>query len=546
MFANLSLRWKTLGPVLAMGLTTLLLAGYSVNNARQSQVITQELGGVYLPALSLLLEADRDLYQVVEAERSWLSDPMADSSAWRKQIDENREQSKGRVEKVSALFAQLPTISAPAASLIETYRGARTEWEADNDRVIAMLERADMEGARRFSLGDAAAHFDTMREQINQLTELLNGGIRAAEASAESKTNQAYTGSVILGAIALVILCIALVWIPRFVLSPIRALNGRLKEVSAGGGDLTVRLPVRSHDETGQMSASFNQLLDNLGSMFRQLHGDADKLATGVQQLETVLTDIGRRSESLSDISQSNAASIEEITVSVSHIADHSDEADSLARETGELTGNAAREVATIASEAAGSADRVRKLSEVLRGLDERSQSILGIVGAIREIADQTNLLALNAAIEAARAGEQGRGFAVVADEVRKLAERTGSATVEINGMLDGMRGETQQAVSFMDQAVGSVDRSAELTSDARTKIEAIGTKISAVAERMSEVALSINEQRGATSAIAQSTEDITVRVQETDSILRQARQTVDELASVARSTQTQFSRFKL
>ena len=280
--------------------------------------------------------------------------------------------------------------------------------------------------------------------------------------------------------------------------------------------------------------------------MFRQLRGDAEQLTQGIQTLEKTLGDIGRRSEALADISTSNAASIEEITVSVSHIADNSHDADTMARDTGRLTSDTAREVTTIVSEAQSSAERVRQLSMVLSGLDNRSQSIHGIVGAIREIADQTNLLALNAAIEAARAGEQGRGFAVVADEVRKLAERTGSATLEISDMLDGMRHETQQAVGVMEQTVSSVERSANLTGDAQTRIDDIGQRIGSVVERMSEIALSIQEQRSATTSIAQSTEDITTRVQETDFALQNARSTVDQLASLARNTQSQFQRFQL
>jgi len=551
MLNNLSVRWKVLTPILMLGLITLVLVGTSINNARNAEQITIALGSRLLPANNLLLEADRDLHQILVAERTWLTadnDGVQDVRL-RKQVDENRQQSHDRIEKFALIAAQIPELASDSAKLLDQYRKERAAWEKTSDAILELLTRGDplaRAEARTLSLGDARTQFDAMRDQIDQLTDLVSTQAKASESDAESASETAYASSLTVGSVAILLIVGVLLFVPRQVLKPMRELNERLRDVSAGGGDLTARLPVKSSDELGQMAGSFNQLLEQLNTMFRQLHGNADTLARGVHELETTMADISRRSESLADISTSNAASIEEITVSVSHIADNSADADHLARDTGTLTGSTAHEIAGIATEAAASAQRVRELSNVLAGLDDRSQNIHGIVGAIREIADQTNLLALNAAIEAARAGEQGRGFAVVADEVRKLAERTGAATVEISTMLDGMRKETQQAVGFMEETVAAVERSAHLTEDARDKIGEIGNKIESVAERMSEVAMSINEQRSATAAIAQSTEDITSRVQETDRALQHARATIDQLGSVARSTQEQFSRFKL
>ncbi|MCZ4306658.1 methyl-accepting chemotaxis protein [Zoogloeaceae bacterium G21618-S1] len=332
----------------------------------------------------------------------------------------------------------------------------------------------------------------------------------------------------------------------RRLLRGLGSIHNAMEQIAGGGGDLTRQIPVHGDDEVARTARAFNQFQAGLRTMFQSLRQDAAVLAEGVQQLEANVQRMASRSEALADTTTANAASIEEITVSVSHIADNSADAESLARSTGKLTDSAAEEVAHIATQAGASATRVRELADVLSGLERRSEDINGIVSVIREIADQTNLLALNAAIEAARAGEQGRGFAVVADEVRKLAERTGKATVEISDMLGGMRQETGQAVGFMTETVGTVESSVSLTEDARVKIREIGEQSRNVAERMAEIALSINEQRSATSVMAQSTEDITTRVQETDAALQDARGTVRSLADVARRTQDQFARFTL
>ena len=550
MLSNLSVRWKIIGPILFMGAMTLVLGLFGIHNAKNTEQLTLELGARYLPAITVLLEADRDLYQALVAERTWLSAGNDGQQAkWQAQIDENRQQSATRLGKFATIAAQLPDSADATGKLLQQYENDRRAWEASSDRILALLQSGDdsaIAEARALSFGDAAKHFGSMRDKIDQLSEIVVNAAKASETRAEGTVHAAYIGTLTITGVAVGVIIAVLVFVPKLVLAPLRHLNARLKELSTGGGDLTVRLPVNSKDELGQMAASFNQLLDSLGGMFRQLLGDAGKLAGGVRQLEASINEISDRSEALADITTANAASVEQITVSVSHIADNSNDAEALAHTTGELTVAAAAEVTSIAAQAAASAKRVRELADVLGGLDRRSGDITGIVGVIREIADQTNLLALNAAIEAARAGEQGRGFAVVADEVRKLAERTGKATLEITTMLDGMRNETQQAVGFMEQTVSTVESSVSLTEDARAKISEIGSKVTSVASRMSEVALSINEQRSATSSIAQNTEGITGRVQETDAALRAARQTVDQVAQVSRSTMEKFAAFKL
>ncbi|MCB1887637.1 MAG: methyl-accepting chemotaxis protein [Rhodocyclaceae bacterium] len=550
MFKNLSLRWKLLVPVMALVAIVLALVASAVHTAREASAITQELGKRYLPATAVLLEADRDLYQALVAERTWLT---ADGDAalekrLRKQVDDNRQQSAQRVDRFADYVAAIPELATAAAPLIAQYRKHRAEWEQANDRVMALAGEGGpsaLAEARQLSLGQAEAAFEAMRDQIDQLTEVIGRGAETAEAASSESAADSLMVAGVGGTIGVVVALLIAVFIPRQVVTPLSALNRRLGEMAAGGADLTTRLPVNSNDEIGQLATNFNTFQTSLGQLFRSLHSDADTLAAGVKDLARTVRHVAGRSESLTDISTANAASIEEITVSVSHIADNSADTEAMARSAGGLTVSAATEVATIASQVSASAERVRDLANVLSELDRRSGEIHGIVGVIREIADQTNLLALNAAIEAARAGEQGRGFAVVADEVRKLAERTGNATLEITTMLGGMRDETQHAVEFMRETESTVKASVEMTEAARVKIGDIGDQVQSVAERMTSVADAIREQRSATSMIAQSTETITTQVQETDAELQQAGRTIDALATVAGRTQEQFARFR-
>ena len=318
----------------------------------------------------------------------------------------------------------------------------------------------------------------------------------------------------------------------------------KMVEISKGGGDLSARLSVSSEDEVGQTARAFNQFLDQLQSMFVTLKAEAEALAVGVGRLNGNMDLLARESMALSDSSSANAASIEEITVAVSHIADNADDADKLMRETGDLSKASAKEVGVVAVDSEASVGQVEELARVMASLDQRSQDISSIVNVIKGIADQTNLLALNAAIEAARAGEQGRGFAVVADEVRKLAESTAKATIEIAQMIEAVRGETSQAGQTVESAVQSVRRGVDMARGAAQRIADIQVKMGDAIARVGDIALSTREQRSATTSMAQLSEQINVRVQSEDEAIQEARSTLLALAGNAERTQGLLGKF--
>ncbi|WP_434629987.1 methyl-accepting chemotaxis protein [Chromobacterium sp. CV08] len=319
-----------------------------------------------------------------------------------------------------------------------------------------------------------------------------------------------------------------------------------MHEISQGEGDLTRRIEVHGEDEVAQTAEAFNQFVGRLNGMFRELRDEAEQLAQGVIEVGGAVKQVAADSHRLADISSSNAAAIEEVTVSISHIAEATRETDTLARNTGEHSRESAGDMQRISSEMEQTSQSVGELSTLLASLEQRSQEISKITNVISDIADQTNLLALNAAIEAARAGEQGRGFAVVADEVRKLAERTGKATVEISEMVENILGETGKAVGNMQRTVSAVDTSVELTSQARGRLMAIGTAMQQVIDKIGDVALSTSEQHNATTAMAQSTESINNQILDSDAALQGAMQTLEALKQLAHGMQGAFGRFRL
>ncbi|NHR07196.1 methyl-accepting chemotaxis protein [Chromobacterium haemolyticum] len=323
-------------------------------------------------------------------------------------------------------------------------------------------------------------------------------------------------------------------------------LKNAMEDISHGEGDLTLRLKDDGQDEIAATARAFNTFVAQLAQLFRGLKQDAAGVVNGVQDASQLVAGVADSSRHISDVSSSNAATLEQITVSISHIADSARQADELTSLTGASLEASASNMQRLSSGMEGTVQSVRGLESMLSSLDKRSQEISGITSVIRDIADQTNLLALNAAIEAARAGEQGRGFAVVADEVRKLAERTAQATLEISNMVSAIRDETGRAVNDVNQTVAAVDEGVELTREAVAKIEEIRASMLDVVAKMNEISDSTSEQHKATTLIAQSSEAINGHVLENDDSLQNVSSTLTGLSLNAGKMNAEFNKFRL
>ncbi|MEH6460785.1 methyl-accepting chemotaxis protein [Chitinimonas sp. JJ19] len=319
-----------------------------------------------------------------------------------------------------------------------------------------------------------------------------------------------------------------------------------MRAIATGGGDLTRRIPVSGNDEIAQTAQAFNQFQEQLRQMFVELQGEASHLTDGVNNIATLTRRMAEDSRQLADHGAANAATIEELTVSISHIADYAGDANTLVDATGKLSAEGSNSIAQVSGEIDNSASAVRELSSLFTEVNRRADDIGGIVQVIKEIADQTNLLALNAAIEAARAGEQGRGFAVVADEVRKLAERTGQATQEISTMIGSMRDATQGATGNMQRTLSSVEAGAGLIRETASNIAQIQQRMSEVVSNMREIAHSTSEQRQAATLMAQNAERVTAQIQQSDEALQAMTGTLGELDQLASGIRTMFAKFKL
>ena len=240
------------------------------------------------------------------------------------------------------------------------------------------------------------------------------------------------------------------------------------------------------------------------------------------------------------------AASVEEMTVSISHVSDRSEEAHSLSTESGKYAVEGETVIAQTVSDINQISQSVGLASQRIQELEAASHQISSIVSVIKEVADQTNLLALNAAIEAARAGEQGRGFAVVADEVRKLAERTSTSTQEISSRIDSIRTVSKDAVESMADAVNLVSTGVTRAGNASEAIQRISQASQHAVNMVEEITAAIREQSQASTTIAGSVEGIAQMAEESSVAAKNSAESARNLDEVAKEMREVVAAYRL
>lgn len=310
--------------------------------------------------------------------------------------------------------------------------------------------------------------------------------------------------------------------------------------------DFTVKVDAGAGDEISMAATAFNDLLGKLRSVTLESKEASDTFIRAANSLSVSSRQLSEGAQEQAGAASSVAANIEEISVAISETAEH-------ARDV-EATVDAARQESeraiAITQKTMSNIDHVaasiRTSSDNVQELLERSKQISGIVNVIKEIADQTNLLALNAAIEAARAGEQGRGFAVVADEVRKLAERTTVSTQEISGLIGTIQSQISDTVTSMHSADADVAASVAMASEAGDILQRAMESSIHINERVSDITHSVREQDSAVRSVAQNIEKIAGMAEQSSAAATGNNETAQQMEAQAANLQRLISRYKV
>jgi methyl-accepting chemotaxis protein len=311
-------------------------------------------------------------------------------------------------------------------------------------------------------------------------------------------------------------------------------------------GDLTQRLPEESRDEIGEIARAVNGFVGKAHTIFNQLHASADELASAAARLFSASEDIAGSSRGQSNAASSVASTVEELTVSIAQVSELAQDAHSISRDSGDTLANGSDVVLSAAEEMNRISHSVRESSDLIMDLEQRSADISAIIKVIRDVAEQTNLLALNAAIEAARAGEQGRGFAVVADEVRSLAERTSESTEEIANVISKIQEATRVAAGSMEAGVERVERGVALASEAGESITSVRSSAGRVVDVVDSISLALREQTAASEDISRQVENIAAISQENSEAAQRTVSTARELERLAVNLEQGIKQFRL
>ena len=329
----------------------------------------------------------------------------------------------------------------------------------------------------------------------------------------------------------------------------IRTLGGDPSDATAitkriAAGDLSAQVNY-DRNNPDSLLANISSMQDTLRAMIRTITGNAEQVAAAADRLFNASEEVADKARRQSDAASSMAASVEEMAVSIDQVKENAHEAHGISVEAGSISEEGAAVIHGAASEMRKISEAVQSSTAIVEELGRQSDQITSIVNTIRDIADQTNLLALNAAIEAARAGEQGRGFAVVADEVRKLAERTSLSTKEIAEMVGKIQGGTRSAVGSMQAGVNQVSHGVDLANRAGDSIERIRDGAQRVTQVVNGISYSIAEQSSASNEIAHQLETIAQMSEESAVAVRHTADAARELHALSASLHKAVAEFR-
>ncbi|HUW49986.1 MAG TPA: methyl-accepting chemotaxis protein [Sulfuricella sp.] len=342
-----------------------------------------------------------------------------------------------------------------------------------------------------------------------------------------------------------VVIGILMLVLIRSITRPLGELREAMKTIQTTQ-DLSRRVTVRANNEIGEIGHSFNEMVKSFQDIIHQVVAGVQDVMGSAAHLSQSSQRVAASSIQQSEASASMATAVEEMSVSIDHVAENSKGTHSIAQQAGELSSQGGEIVHNAAAEMTKIADSVNHSTQLIQTLGDHSHQISAIVNVIKEIADQTNLLALNAAIEAARAGEQGRGFAVVADEVRKLAERTTKSTLEISTMIGSIQSGTIDAVASMDEGTARVRDGVVMANQAGESMLRIREGASQVIASVSEIMDALREQSVASGQVAGSVEKIARMTEQNSSEVREIAQTAEHLEQLAGSLQNSVSQFRV
>ena len=496
-YQKLNLRWKIRLPLLLLVIVVVYMGYYSMATSQMlgSNAIT--IAKVNLPEIELLIQADRDLYQALVAERALLQLDNASTSKLVAEQSDNAQQAYDRIYKSLDLSNTATSVER------EEFTRRYKQWRQLADEVMRDAVNPERRAAaQEKSYGAAADAFEHVRTYIDELQEKRLAHIDEFTVQIDQNQDSATRYLLISAVIGSLVSLGAAFFLPVIVANQVSQISDRIQNIAEGDGDLTIRIPVDTQDELGQLASHVNRFMEKLQRIIASVLTNADEVSKTAESLLEVSSNSQRAADDQCHAITMVVTAVNELTVAIQEVARNTGNTAQNTREATAITDNGQERIRLAVDRVQQLAIRIKETADFMLQLESEAKNVTSVIDVIRGVAEQTNLLALNAAIEAARAGEQGRGFAVVADEVRTLASRTQQSTADIQGMLSQLQQGVQRAVEAMGSSSAMTSEAASSANESGQSLMGISTAVKQIADMTIQIATAAEEQSSVTSEI--------------------------------------------
>ncbi|MEZ8142572.1 methyl-accepting chemotaxis protein [Enterovibrio sp. FF113] len=543
--SQLSFRTKLFIPLGFVSVIFTIVLAMTYQTFERQVALNSTLNDLINPTVESIDDAYRDLYQVLGSVEGLLAKGVTQEMVEKQtfEFNDNAPNTLHRLKVVQRVI-DAGVIDVSHQATLNRLINNTDSWISELERLIRTPDSASRQYANSYegiedTFAQLRGDIKILSKAISQVSAQISADIDASTIQAERLIIGGTIGALILAVLGGVLLS-------NMLLKPVKEMGDALENIASGDGDLTQRLTVRSTDEIGQLGESFNRFVAKIQASIKEVVDASNHVREHTEQIEIAIRSSVTETENQHRESDMIAAAVQEMSASSMQISQNASDA-------ADATGTATQEIGAAQSSVAGTVaamsslrSRIEQSQTMITSLNHDVDSIASIVDVIRGIAEQTNLLALNAAIEAARAGEQGRGFAVVADEVRNLANKTQQSTEEIRNMIERLETGTRNAVSSMNESSEASNDTVSHIQQTSEYLDAVSSMIITINDQNAQVATASSQQKAVSEDISRNIHGIVENGQRVYQNLGSVEQTCAELADKSRQLDNVVSGFRV
>jgi methyl-accepting chemotaxis protein len=542
---DLSIRYKFAIPLLSITLMLILISIMSLWNNSKLTSNVERLSNTFLNSIDAVLNADRDLYQALTASQNYLlnlSHGKKGASEDLKSFNDNAKQALDRMNKARTMLKDYPQVEQSISSFESDYK----TWLAEALNVFELADSGKIAEATAYLSTQVMEDFEKLRHNYDVM------GSKAKEVADEltqdakdaSGTQQVILNGLII--LSLIVATISVIYGPKLVTTRVFELNDVIKTISEGEGDLRSRLNAKGKDELATLAATFNGMMSKLQALIIDVKDDATTLNQTVKDLDSSAKQNQSISEQQSTSLHQISDALNQMGQAIHEIARSSQTAQTETEAVKQNTMMSTKVVDDSVATINQLSNAISHAKDVIAKLAVESNQIVKVLDVIRSIADQTNLLALNAAIEAARAGEQGRGFAVVADEVRTLASRTQKSTEDIQKMIAGLEKGVEEAVQAITSGSSQVEGVVNMSQRLHDALEVVTVSVTTTTGIIFQIATATEQQSEVVDDINRTIELLNGLSEKSNDVVKQTNTVSSNISNLAKGLNNNVGRFKV